>query len=113
MAKDPAFYKKFSRLLEDVIEAYHAGRLQALEAFEKIKDISTKVVTHTDEGIPDELIGNDMARRYYGCVSEPLVVNNVIHWATMWVIGKMYSVSTKSNSPEYLSPEYSMPYSKA
>ena len=70
MAKDPAFYKKFSRLLKEVIEAYHEGRLQALEALEKIKDISTKVVTHTDDNIPSELIGKDMARRYYGCVNE-------------------------------------------
>jgi len=72
MAKDPAFYKKLSRLLEEVIEAYHAGRLKALEAFEKIKDISTKVVTHTDDDIPYELVGKDMARRYFGCVREPL-----------------------------------------
>lgn len=46
--------KKFSKLLEDVNEAYHAGRIQALETLEKIKDISTKVVTHTDEDIPAE-----------------------------------------------------------
>ena len=52
MGKDPAFYKKFSKLLEDVIAAYHEGRLQALEALEKIQDISTKVVTHTDDERP-------------------------------------------------------------
>jgi type I restriction enzyme R subunit len=46
--------------------------LQALEALEKIKDISTKVVTHTDDEVPYELIGNDMARRYYGCVQDPM-----------------------------------------
>jgi len=72
MAKDPAFYKKFSKLLEEVIEAYHQGRLQALEALEKIKDISTKVVTHTDDEVPYELVGNDMARRYYGCIQDPM-----------------------------------------
>jgi type I restriction enzyme R subunit len=72
MAKDPAFYKKFSRLLEDVIEAYHEGRLQAIQALEGIKDISTKVVTYTDDDVPDELIGKDMARRYFGCVREPM-----------------------------------------
>ncbi len=70
MAKDPAFYKKFSRLLEEVIEAYHEGRLRALEALEKIKDISTKVVTRTDDDIPTELVGKDMARRYFGQVRE-------------------------------------------
>lgn len=72
MAKDPAFYNKFSKLLEEVIEAYHAGRLQAIEALEKVKDISTKVVTYTDDDVPYELIGKDMARRYFGCVREPL-----------------------------------------
>ena len=72
MSKDPAFYKKFSKLLEEVIDAYHSGRIKALEALEKIKDISTKVVTHTDDGIPSELIGKDMARRYYGCIQEPM-----------------------------------------
>lgn len=70
MAKDPAFYKKFSKLLEEVLEAYHQGRLEALEALGKIHDISTKVVTHTDDDIPYELVGKDMARRYYGCVRE-------------------------------------------
>ena len=70
MTKDPVFYKKFYRLLAEVIEAYHEGRLRALEALEKIKDISTKVVTHTDDDIPTELVGKDMARRYFGQVRE-------------------------------------------
>ncbi|MEW6666833.1 MAG: HsdR family type I site-specific deoxyribonuclease [Thermodesulfobacteriota bacterium] len=72
MPKDPAFYRKFSKLLEEVIEAYHAGRLQAIKALNRVKDISTKVVTHTDDDVPYELVGNDMARRYFGCVREPL-----------------------------------------
>ncbi len=72
IAKDPAFYKKFSKLLEEVIEAYHAGRLQALETLEKVKDIATKVTTHTDDDIPEALTGLDMARRYYGCVSQAM-----------------------------------------
>jgi len=79
MAKDPAFYKKFSKLLQEVIDAYHAGRVQAFEALEKIQDISTKVVTHTDEDIPYELVGKDMARRFYGCVREPLAEYGTDH----------------------------------
>ena len=42
-----------------------------MEALEKIKNISTKVVTYTNDDIPSELVGKDMARRYYGCVREP------------------------------------------
>ncbi len=74
MAKDPAFYTKFSKLLKEVIEACHAGRLQALEALDKIKDIAVKVTTHTDDNIPEELVGRDMARRYFGCISEAMPV---------------------------------------
>jgi type I restriction enzyme R subunit len=74
MRNDPAFYKKFSRLLEEVVAAYHQGRLNALEALDEIMEISTKVVTHTDDDIPDGLVGNDMARRYYGQVCERISV---------------------------------------
>ncbi|MDJ0817742.1 MAG: DUF3387 domain-containing protein, partial [Desulfobacterales bacterium] len=74
IGKDPAFYKKFSSLLEEVIDAYHQGRLNALEALGQIKEISTKVVTHTDDDIPDGLVGNDMARRYFGQVRERISV---------------------------------------
>jgi len=70
MGKDPAFYKKLSRLLEEVIEAYHQGRLNSLEALGKIKEISTQVVTHTDDDIPEGLVGQDMASRYFGQVRE-------------------------------------------
>ncbi|MCF8053091.1 MAG: HsdR family type I site-specific deoxyribonuclease, partial [Desulfobacterales bacterium] len=72
MAKDPAFYKKFSKLLQETIAAYHQGRLQAIEALKQIQDISIKVVTHTDDDVPSELVGKDMARRYFGQVREHL-----------------------------------------
>ncbi len=77
MMKEPEFFRRFSRLLEDVIEAYYEGRLKDLEALEKIQEISSKVATHTDDDIPSGLVGNDMARRYYGCLCEPLVAYGV------------------------------------
>lgn len=72
MEKDPAFYKKFSKMLEDVLEAMRAKRIEALEALGKIVDIATKVVTHTDDDTPSLLAGKDMARRYYGCIQGDL-----------------------------------------
>ena len=72
MARDPAFYKKFSCLLEDTIEAYHQGRIQALEARKSVTEIMTKVITRTDDDIPVDLRGRDMARRYFGCLRETL-----------------------------------------
>lgn len=71
--KDPAFYTKFSAMLEDVLNALHEKRLQAADALAKIKDIAIQVATHTEDDIPSQLIGHDMARRYYGTVQEEIV----------------------------------------
>ncbi len=70
--KDPAFYKKFSKMLEDVLTALHEKRVQAAQALNSIKEIAIKVATHTEDNIPDYLIGNDMARRYYGMINEDI-----------------------------------------
>ncbi len=70
--KDPAFFQKFSRMLEEVLSALHSKRLQAAEAVARIKEIAIKVATHTDSDIPQELIGQDMARRYFGTVQEEM-----------------------------------------
>jgi type I restriction enzyme R subunit len=72
MQKDPAFYQRFSKMLQDVLDALHQKRMEAIEALEKIKDIAEKVATHTEDGVPDELTNTDMARRYYGVVREEI-----------------------------------------
>ncbi len=71
-AKDPAFFTKFSKMLEDMLGALHEKRIQAAEALAKIKDIAIQVATHTENDIPKQLLGHDMARRYYGTVQEEL-----------------------------------------
>ncbi|MDD2236112.1 MAG: DUF3387 domain-containing protein, partial [Kiritimatiellae bacterium] len=72
MNKDPAFYRKFSKMLEEVLDALHTKRIEAIDALNKIKDIAAKVTTHSDESAPAELSGKDMARRFYGCVKEDM-----------------------------------------
>lgn len=70
--KDPSFFEKFSKMLEEVLAALHEKRLQAAEALAQIKDIAVKVATHTGDDVPDELVGHDMARRYYGSIEEEI-----------------------------------------
>lgn len=72
MPKDPVFYRKFSKMIEDVLTALHEKRLEALEALKNIQDIAVKVTTHSDDDTPASLVGDDMARRFFGCVREPL-----------------------------------------
>jgi type I restriction enzyme R subunit len=70
--KDPAFYRKFSKMLEDILAALHQKRMEAIEALKRIQDIAVKVATHTDDDTPSALTGNDMARRFFGCVRETM-----------------------------------------
>jgi type I restriction enzyme R subunit len=72
LEKDPAFYHKFSKLIEDVLEAMHQKRLEALEALARLKDIAVKVTTHTEDDTPSQLSGQDLARRFYGSIRETL-----------------------------------------
>jgi len=70
MEKDPAFYRKFSVMIEEILQAVYQGRMQAIEALPKLEDAHKKVSTHTDDSVPEELVTKDMARRFYGCVRE-------------------------------------------
>jgi type I restriction enzyme R subunit len=83
MEKDPAFYAKFSKMLNEVLEALHKKRMQAIEALEKIQDIATKVSTHTDDSVPEELKTRDMARRYYGVIRDDVFEYNAQHKAAI------------------------------
>jgi len=70
MEKDPAFYQKFSIMIEEILHAVYQGRMDAIEALPKLEDAHKKVSTHTDDSVPAELVSKDMARRFYGCVRE-------------------------------------------
>eukprot|EP00903_Cladosiphon_okamuranus_P003927 g3925.t1 len=72
MDKDPAFYTKFSKMLRDVIDDLHMKRIKAIEALDKIKEIATKVATHTGDKVPRELVGKEHARRYFGLINQEL-----------------------------------------
>ena len=72
MEKDRPFYTKFSKLIEEVLDDLYAKRISALEALGKLRDISDNVVSHTDDDMPESLIGHDLAKRYYGSIQEDL-----------------------------------------
>lgn len=70
MDEDPAFYKKFSRMLEEVIEEYRMQRISDSEYLIKVKDIMDKVVNKKHEYIPYLIKENENAIAYYGIVGE-------------------------------------------
>lgn len=66
MAEDPAFYEKFSRLIQQAIEDFRAKRMSDLEYLNTVAEIRNKVVTRHHDDIPGTLTGNEEAMAYYG-----------------------------------------------
>ena len=66
MGEDPAFYKKFSQMLKDIIREFEEKRINELQYLNKVKDIKDRVLTRTDSDIPKELEGCDVAKAFYG-----------------------------------------------
>ena len=70
MDSDPAFYKKFSQLIRETIEAYEQGRLSDNEYLERMMQFKEDVLNHTDSELPAELEHNNAAKAYYGIALE-------------------------------------------
>ncbi|MGR3303657.1 MAG: type I restriction endonuclease subunit R [Candidatus Scalindua sp.] len=70
MHEDPAFYKKFSELLEEAIRTFHEERIKESEYLKKVEGIMDAVVNRTGDDIPESLKNNDNAKAYFGCIRE-------------------------------------------
>ena len=70
MDKDPVFYKKFSQLLKETIEAYEKGRIDEAEYLKRTTEYMDKILSHTDSDIPAVLQNNNAGRSYYGLCFE-------------------------------------------
>lgn len=70
MDSDPAFYKKFSQLIKETIEAYEQGRLCDNEYLERMMQYKENVLNHTDSELPTEFEHNNTAKAFYGIALE-------------------------------------------
>ncbi len=66
MSEDPAFYEKFSRLIQQAIEDFRSKRISDLEFLNRTLEYRTKVVTRQHDDIPSALVGNEEAMAYFG-----------------------------------------------
>ena len=66
MGEDPAFYEKFSKLIQQAIESFRAKRISDLDYLNRVVDIRSKVVGKVHDDIPEKLTGNEDAMAYYG-----------------------------------------------
>lgn len=72
MQEDPAFYKRFSEMLNETIRAFREDRLKANEYLKKVTEIMNAIVNRTDDDIPQQLKNKDAAKAYYGTLHEIL-----------------------------------------
>ena len=68
--EDPAFYKRFSKLLEETIEEFMAKRLSDAAYLEKVTEIMNSVRNRTGDDIPEKLRAREVAKAFYGLVYE-------------------------------------------
>lgn len=68
MDEDPAFYQKFSILIQQVIDDYRAKRISDLEYLNKAMEIRNKVAGKVHDDVPESLCGNEEAMAYFGII---------------------------------------------
>ena len=68
--EDPAFFEKFSKLIQQAIDDYRAGRISDLEYLKRASEIKDAVVNRKVGDVPPVLHGNDHAIACFG-VLEP------------------------------------------
>jgi len=70
MQEDPAFYRRFSEMLEDAIRAFREQRLSDAEYLRKVTEIAEKVKNRTGDDVPAELAHHDVAKAFFGVLQE-------------------------------------------
>ncbi|HUW25756.1 MAG TPA: type I restriction endonuclease subunit R [Gallionella sp.] len=66
MEEDPAFYDKFSKLIQQAIDDFRAKRISDQEYLKRADDIRERVVSRKHDDVPDVLQGNEHAMAFYG-----------------------------------------------
>ncbi len=64
--EDPAFYEKFSKLIQLAIDDFRAQRISALEYLKQAADLRERVVSRKHDDLPATLEGREDAQAYYG-----------------------------------------------
>ena len=72
MDEDPAFYRRFSELIEETITAYRQGRIDQVEYMRRAQDALGQMRAGDHRGQPPQLARYQHASAYYGAIHEPL-----------------------------------------
>lgn len=90
--EDPAFFEKFSRLIQQAIDDYRAGRISDLEYLKRASEIKDAVVNRKTDGVPAILHGNNHAIACFG-ILEPYFGRHVADAAQAKAVAAEAAVS--------------------
>ncbi len=76
MDEDPAFYRKFSVLIQEMIDSSGAKRTSDLEYLNQVTQLRDQVVSRRHDDAPEKLRDNDEACAYYGVVKPVYLAHN-------------------------------------
>src|SRR5690625_5489008 len=66
MDEDPAFYKRFSQMIQQCIYDFLNERISEIEYLKRIKEYRDQVLSKTDSSIPERIRDNPSVSAYYG-----------------------------------------------
>jgi type I restriction enzyme R subunit len=72
MQEDPAFYQKFSDMLEAAILAFRQKRMTDREYLKRVVEIAEGLRNRAGDDIPEQLRHHEVARAFYGVVRQAL-----------------------------------------
>ena len=67
---DPAYYEKFSRMIQQAIDDYRAKRINELAYLQKAQEVRAAVLDRPRDDIPVALRGNDHGIALFGVVKK-------------------------------------------
>lgn len=70
--EDPVFYSKFSKLIQETIDAYRQHRIDEAEYLKRIIIQKNDFVNKRDEELPEKLKSREVARAFYGVTIEAI-----------------------------------------
>ena len=72
LEKDPAFYEKFSKLIQDAIDDFKKERISDLDYLHRVTGIRNEIVNKRREDVPTDMADNDEGSAYFGMI-KPLL----------------------------------------
>ena len=75
MEEDPAFYKKFSDLIDETLAAYKQGRIDEAQYLERVRQHHQNFATGHEPTIPGKLKHTKHASAYYGILKDTIVAH--------------------------------------